>query len=64
VPAAPGRPGQLGALESLYTLRSPHPTLIGERFKVVNGKVKEIEAFFSIPAGSLPICDVVAELCP
>jgi hypothetical protein len=49
---------------SLFTLRSPHPTLIGERFKVIDGKVTEIEAFFSIPAGSVPICDVVPELCP
>ena len=50
---------------SLYTLRSPHPTLIGERFKVIDGKVTEIEAFFSIPAGSLPVCEVVEEIpCP
>ena len=46
---------------SLFTNRSPHPTLIGERFKVIDGKVKEIEAFFSIPAGSLPLCEALPD---
>ena len=49
----------------LPTLRSPHPTLIGERFKVIDGLVTEIEAFFSIPGGSVPSCEVVEEIpCP
>ena len=50
------------AFFELDTTRSPDPTLIAERFRVVDGLITEIEAIFHIPENSRPLSEMQAEL--
>jgi hypothetical protein len=57
--------GEAFATFDLTTTRSATPTRIFERFLVEDGLLKEIEAQFTIPPDSRPVCEVVPEIsCP